>query len=116
MVPTVALQGIGHEEAAAIVETALADPRTLPVHGGRAYTVIEVSRIDESAFGPAGRYARVVIEFDDPLPAAAWPGDACDIGRESNDITGITWLLSFETGAVAAVSPQWDYAIDCLHP
>jgi hypothetical protein len=49
------------------------------------------------------------------VPPEHWPDEpVCLIGRASDDITGIAWLLSSETQTVAAYSPQWDRAIDCV--
>lgn len=89
----------------------------MAVHEGRDYDLAEVSALDGETFGGTGRHARVVVEFTAPIPPAEsrWPNEAvCAIGRESDDLTGIAWLLSLETGAIAAYSPQWDYAIDCI--
>ena len=102
------------EVAADIVRTALEFERTRPVHEGREYRVASVALREPGDFGYDGPYAYVLIEFDRPLDELAWPGDACAIGRQSSDITGVAWLVSAETGEVEASSPQWDYAIDCL--
>lgn len=90
-----------------LVDVALADPRTRAVHEGQPYEVAEVSVVDEAT-------ARVLIEFDDPLPPEAWPPEAvCAIYRESDDITGIAWRISLASMEVVSVSPQWDYSVAC---
>jgi len=97
------LEALAHE----LVDVALADPRTFAVHEGQPYQVTEVSAVGDGT-------ARVVIEFDDPLPLGTWPDEAvCDVGRESDDITGIAWRISLASMEVSTLSPQWDYAIAC---
>ena len=97
------LVAVAHE----LVDIALADPRTLEVHERQPYEVTEVSVVEEGT-------ARVVIEFEDPLPPTAWPPEAvCSISRDSNDITGIAWRISLASMEVVSVSPQWDYAVSC---
>lgn len=113
------IAGIDPDDAVDIVRTALEFDATRPAHDGRDYDVTEVEAVGGETFGGSGRHARVVIEFTEPIDPAAsgWPDEVvCAIGRQSDDITGIAWLLSFETGAVEAYSPQWDYGIDCVPP
>jgi hypothetical protein len=101
--------------ASRIVDVALTHAPTAGVHIGQEFEVTEVSAVDGESFGDTGDHVRVVIEFTDALPPDVWPPNeaVCDVDRESNDITGIAWLLSLDTGSVEAYSPQWDYAIDC---
>jgi len=109
------VDGVPLAVASRIVDVALAFQPTAGVHAGQQFEVTEVSAVDGESFGGSGDYVRVVIEFDDPLPPDSWPDEAtCAIDRESNDISGIAWLLSFETESVEAYSPQWDHAIDCV--
>jgi hypothetical protein len=109
------VEGVPEEMASRIVDVALAFGPTAGVHAGQQFEVTEVSAVDGEDFGGTGDYVRVVIEFAQPLPFDVWPDEpTCAIDRESNDVTGIAWLLSFDTEAVEAYSPQWDYAIDCV--
>ena len=97
------------------MEVALSHPATAGVHAGQRFTLTEVSAIEGARYGGSGAYVRVVIQFDDPMPFERWPNEpTCTIDRESNDITGIAWLVSFADETVAAYSPQWDRAIDCV--
>lgn len=109
------IDGVPEAIASQIVDVALAHPPTSGVHAGQPYEVTEVSAVAGETFGGSGDHARVVIEFAEPLPPEVWPNEAvCAIGRRSNDITGIAWLVSLDSEEVIAYSPQWDYAIDCV--
>ena len=113
-IPAAVLSGLDLKLATEIVRTALEYDRTRQVYEGRAFRVASVALREPGDFGYDGPYWYVLIEFDQPLDPLVWPGDACAIERQSNDITGIAWLVSVETDEVEASSPQWDYAIDCL--
>ena len=107
--------GVPELIAIEIVEKALLHEPTSNVHQGQRFEVREVSAVAGESFGGSGRYARVLIEFAEALAPDAWPDEAvCAIGRRSEDITGIAWLISLDTTEVSAYSPQWDESIDCV--
>ncbi len=47
-----------------------------------------------------------------PVEEAAWPLDACDIGRVGG-ITGVRWLVDIRDDEVLAVTPVWG-AVTCF--
>jgi len=101
------IDGVSEAVAHELVDVALAYPRTSGVHEAQDYAVTEVSAVGDGT-------ARVVIEFDDPLPPGTWPDEpVCAIGRDSNNITGIAWRISLDSMEISTYSPQWDYAIAC---
>jgi hypothetical protein len=109
------IHGVPADVASRVLEVALAHERTAEAHAGEAFEVTDVSVVDGSTFGGQGDYIRVVIEFDVALDPSAWPDEAvCAIGRASDDITGIAWLLSAESETVEAYSPQWDGETTCV--
>lgn len=114
-VPAEAIRGFDTDEADALQSSALDFGRTQPVHEGQAFRVAEIALREASQHGYPDDLAYVLIEFDEPIAFDRWPAEAvCAVGRRSDDITGIAWLLAPDTGEVEAYSPQWDYRIDCV--
>lgn len=107
------IEGVSEEVATAALGIALDHPRTRPVHEASPFEVTEVAAHQTISTKPA-TLVRVVIEFSQPLPPGLWPDDeTCAIYRESDDITGVVWLVDPRAGEVAAYSPQWDYEVAC---
>jgi hypothetical protein len=56
--------------------------------------------------------AVVILAFEQPLEAGAYPLDVCAIDTGGQPITGLTWLI--DDDQVAAVSPRWGSSLTCL--
>jgi len=77
------------------------------------YDIVEVRRPTKTTGFSVQDGAVVTIELRQPVPMESWPLDSCDIGRPSNEVTGVVWLIDLERREQSDVSPRWG-DVDCI--
>jgi hypothetical protein len=92
------------EQKADARQIALNDARFAELLAEHTYAVTDVREPRRDA-----DEGEVIVEiaFDNSFPTSEYPGDACDIGRDPDMVTGILWLVDINADVVLAVTPSW---------